>query len=40
MFTLYYKNFDAIVNSYEEAEELLIARFGYFDPDEVFLEEN
>lgn len=40
MFTLYYKNFDAIVNSYEEAEELLTARFGYFDPDEIFLEEN
>ena len=40
MFTLYYKYFDAVVNSYEEAEEILIARFGYFDPDEVFLEEN
>lgn len=40
MFTLYYKNFDAVVNSYEEAEELLTARFGYFDPDEIFLEEN
>ena len=39
MFNLYYGNFDAVVNSYEEAEELLTAKFGFWNPDEVFLEE-
>lgn len=39
MFNLYYNDFDAIVNSYEEAEELLTANFGFWDPDEIFLEE-
>ena len=38
MYELFYKNFNATVNSYEEAENLLIATFGYWDADEVFLE--
>ena len=34
-----YKWFDAIVDSYEEAEELLTAKFGYWDPDYVEFDE-
>ena len=40
MYNLIYKNTAiAEVASYEEAEEVLIDRFGVFNPDEVFLEE-
>ena len=34
-YVVFYKNFDAIVESYEEAEEILAGEFGYWDPDYV-----
>ena len=40
MYELFYKNFNATVNSYEEAEEILTSIFGNWDADEVFLENN
>lgn len=39
MMTMFYKGFEAIVNSYEEGEEILINKFGFYDHDEVFFEE-
>ena len=38
-YVVFYKNFDAIVESYEEAEAVLTAHFGYWDPDYVEFEE-
>ncbi len=40
MYELFYKNFNATVKSYEEAEEILTSIFGNWDADEVFLEKN
>ena len=34
-----YNNFDAIVNSYEEAERALTGHFGQWDSDYVLFEE-
>lgn len=36
MYIMFYENFDANVNTFEEGYELLIQRFGYYDPSEVF----
>lgn len=38
MFEMYYHSYYAVVDSYEEAEELLIARFGFWNKDDLFLE--
>lgn len=38
-YIVFYKNFDAVVNSYEEVEEVLTAHFGYWDPDYIEVEE-
>lgn len=37
MYELFYHNFNAIVLSYKEAEEILIEHFGRYDKDEVIL---
>ncbi len=38
-YRMFYGNFEAVVESYEEAEQILAETFGYYDHDEVFLEE-
>ena len=38
MFEMFYHTFYAVVNSYAEAEELLIARYGFWNKDDLFLE--
>jgi len=39
MMRMFYKGFDAMVNTYEEGERILIDTFGIYDHDEVFFEE-
>ena len=37
MYEMFYHSFYAVVDSYEQAEELLIARYGYWNKDDLFL---
>ena len=38
-YIVFYKNFDAVVESYDEAEDVLTNQFGYWDPDYVEFDE-
>ena len=38
--TVCYTGYEVIVNSYEEGEEILTNKFGFYDHDEIFFEEN
>jgi hypothetical protein len=38
MYALYYHYFYAVVDSYEQAEELLVEHFGFWNKDDLFLE--